>query len=213
MKTRDLIEQLASRSPALPKESLRRSLSAALVLGVGSSLLLMMALYGRPAMAAMVAASPSWWFALMSCLALVAASTFALLRAARPGPFPIVRTLVPLGILLVLLLSGLVTYPVARSTQRMTEPATFGWLQCLMCIPLFALPAALILFLALRTAAPSVPWGTGALVGLVAGSSGAVAFSCCSLVVVSGLMTLWYGLAIALCAAIGAVAGRAFLRW
>ncbi len=213
MKTHDLIERLATRSPALPGNPLRSGLLVGLLLAIAASLSLMMVIYGHPALAALASASPTWWFALLSCLAILAAGTFALLRAARPGPFPVARTLLPLGILLILLLGTVVTYSVFEPVRSVGTAGTAGWTQCLMCIPLFALPAMLILFVSMRTAAPSAPRGTGALVGLIAGASGAVAFSCCSLTGITALMTLWYGLAIILCAVAGALAGGRFFRW
>lgn len=213
MRTKDLIDQLASKSPILSAHLLRNGILTALAIGIAASLALMMALFGRPVMPASAAAAPVWWLTVLLCLAILAVGAFALLRAARPEPLSMRLALAPLGVWFTLIVVGLLAWLKFGPAAPTSLPMTSGWAQCLQCIPLFAVPSASILFVALRSAAPSAPWRTGALVGIVAGATGALAFSCCGSIGFSAQMAFWYAAAIALCAAIGAFGGRALLKW
>ena len=88
-----------------------------------------------------------------------------------------------------------------------------GWLTCLLYIPLFAITPFAVVVCGLRAGAPTNYARAGAAAGLVAGglSATACAFSCVDDSLPS--IALWYGLAIAICAGLGAKLGSRLLRW
>jgi hypothetical protein len=91
--------------------------------------------------------------------------------------------------------------------------STISSTRCLLCTVFFAAIPLAALIWALRKGAPTRLRLCGAIAGIVAGGIGAAAyaFSCTSDTI--PFIAIWYGLAIALCAVIGAQLGRRFLRW
>jgi hypothetical protein len=87
------------------------------------------------------------------------------------------------------------------------------WLLCLYCIPLFAAIPFILLVWALRLGAPTHLTQTGAMAGLVAGAVGAAAYAFHCPDDSLPFIALWYGAAIAGCAAVGALLGPRVLRW
>jgi hypothetical protein len=88
-----------------------------------------------------------------------------------------------------------------------------GWLTCLFYIPLIAIAPFAAVVCGLRAGAPTNFARAGAAARLVAGGSSATAcaFSCADDSIPS--IALWYGLAIAICAGLGAKLGPRLLRW
>ena len=91
--------------------------------------------------------------------------------------------------------------------------STISSTRCLLCTLFFAAIPLAALIWALRKGAPTRLRLCGAIAGIVAGGIGAAAyaFSCTSDTI--PFIAIWYGLAIALCAVIGAQLGPRFLRW
>jgi hypothetical protein len=84
---------------------------------------------------------------------------------------------------------------------------------CLICVPVIAVPTLAALFWALRKGAPLYPALSGAAAGLVAGAM-AVAALALHQPAVSVLATaVMYGSAVVLCGLIGALIGSRLLRW
>ena len=85
--------------------------------------------------------------------------------------------------------------------------------RCLICITLFsAIPLAALIW-AINKGAPVRLKPCGAIAGIVAGGVGAAAYACSCSSDTFPFIAIWYGAAIALCAAIGAQVGSRFLRW
>ncbi len=83
-------------------------------------------------------------------------------------------------------------------------------LPCLLSIPALALPIALALFFGMRHRVEPQPARSGMLAGLFAGAAAAAVYAVHCDEDSAAFFLLWYGLAIALCGAVGRAAGR---RW
>ena len=88
-----------------------------------------------------------------------------------------------------------------------------GWLTCVRYVPLFAIASFAAIVYGLPAGAPTNDARAGGAAGLVAGglSATACALSCVDDSLPS--IALWYGLAIAICAGLGAKLGSRLLRW
>jgi hypothetical protein len=84
---------------------------------------------------------------------------------------------------------------------------------CMASIPLFALPFLAAALLALRRGAPSRPTLAGAVAGLVAAGLGATLYASHCADDSPLFVVVWYSIATAFVAAVGAVAGRLMLRY
>ena len=146
--------------------------------------------------------------------ALVAlAAGFAVLRLARPGgvagwlvwPITLIAALVAIWL----------TATLASLPAQQWWPAVKGQSLafCLTAIPVIALLPLAALIAALRSGASTRPVLTGAMAGLAAGA-GATAIYAMHCTEDNPLFFLcWYAVAILIVTAIGALAGRRWLRW
>lgn len=82
--------------------------------------------------------------------------------------------------------------------------------QCLLSIPALALPIGVVLFRGLRHRVEPRPGRSGLLTGIFAGAAAAAVYAVHCDEDSAAFFLLWYGLAIALCGAVGRAAGR---RW
>lgn len=211
MKTDQLVAALVA-DRAASSAPLRRTLAAALGAGTVVTLAVFALEFGpRADLAAAVA---TWRFDLKLALVLLAlAAAFgACLALARPLPSAGWRrfTWTALAAAAAALAIELIAVPRQSWGTRLVGTNA---LVCLTTIPLFALAPLVGLLLAMRRAAPYSPALAGAAAGLLAAAAGAViyAFHCFD---DSPLFVLtWYPLAAIPVVAIGALAGRRFLRW
>lgn len=213
MKTEDLIEALSRNlEPASPPPGPARFTALALA-GLGMGLLLLIAMPN-------MGVRPDIGVAIAPVLAKAGFAAFAatiagplLLRLARPGR--------PLGLCIVSVvgffaLSGLVAgiALVGVEPERRLQAwigGAFPW--CLILIPLLALPSAALLGWLVRGLAPTRLTMTGAAIGAVSGGVGAMVYAMHCPVDSVAFVATWYALAIALCAALGALLGAKMLRW
>lgn len=101
----------------------------------------------------------------------------------------------------------------ASPQARMSEISGGGFPHAVLIIPALAIPAGVVLFLWLRSQAPTRLVQAGAAAGLLSGGLAATAYALHCPVDAIAFVTLWYPAAIAICAALGALAGRIALRW
>ena len=88
-----------------------------------------------------------------------------------------------------------------------------GWPECLMRVPLLALPGAALLFWSARRYAPTRLALAGAVIGAFSASIAIIAYSWFCMADSVAYVGLWYLGAIAICAGIGALVGPRVLRW
>jgi hypothetical protein len=95
--------------------------------------------------------------------------------------------------------------------MRLLMGGSFPW--CIIFIPLLATPTAAGLLWLMRAFAPTRLTMTGAAIGAFSGGVGAMAYALYCPVDSVAFVTIWYVLAIAVCAALGAIIGARLLRW
>jgi hypothetical protein len=84
---------------------------------------------------------------------------------------------------------------------------------CVVLIPILAAPTAALLLWFMRAFAPTRLMLTGAAIGALSGGIGAMAYAMYCPTDSVAFVTTWYALAIAVCAALGALVGSKLLRW
>jgi hypothetical protein len=84
---------------------------------------------------------------------------------------------------------------------------------CVVLIPILAAPTAALLLWLMRAFAPTRLALAGAAIGAFAGGVGAMAYAMYCPTDSVAFVTTWYTVAIAVCAALGALIGSKILRW
>jgi hypothetical protein len=211
VKTDQLIDVLARSAGPAEKRRWRVQLGAIVVIGLLVAVALVAIGLGvRPDIGA--APTPVMLKAGFSALAAAAVLPLAM-RLMKPGG--------PLGwrigaIVLFVALCGAVSFvalmgeaPGAR--MRAWTGGGFPW--CVVLVPLLAAPTAAGLLWLMRAFAPTRLTMAGAAIGALSGGIGAMAYAMYCPVDSVAFVTTWYVLAIAVCAALGALLGARLLRW
>ena len=211
METETLIGALARASGQVDRGRVLRSLlwcAGAAMLWCVIAVLLIAGL--RPD-----AAGSADWIAIKAGVSLlfVACGAPLALRLAQPGRSAGVLgwiSLVLFGIAGVVAGASIMT---ASPGVRVAEMSGGGFPHAVFIIPALAVPPGVALFLWLRNQAPTRLMQAGAAAGVLAGGMSATAYALHCPVDTPAFVALWYPMAIALCAAAGALAGRVALRW
>lgn len=214
MKTDELVDMLSTNVEAVDWRSVPRTILGVAGLGALAALAIMMLVFGPRTDISNVRA---WAFLALKFAfagAIIAISLAYLLRIARPGGERRVSAVLlglPFAAAVAAFVISLVVTPVPD-----WRAMVFGrhWLLCLVCIPLNAIPPFAAIILALRQfASPTDLARAGALAGLSGGGISAFVYALHCTDDSVAFVALWYGLAIALCTAIGALLGPRLLRW
>ncbi len=202
-----------SADAALKGPSLSRRLASALALGAVVSLILFVAAIGPRPDAAHAMRTMRYDLKFLDTLALLAPSFFLCLRLARPQTTPaalLAWLLAPAALLAAGVAVELATVP---QDQWMAKMIGANALHCLTVVPLFSLPPLAALIWALREGAPSYPALTGALAGAASAGVAATLYASNCPDDSPLFVATWYPLATGIVMALGALAGRAWLRW
>jgi len=156
--------------------------------------------------------SPFFMLKFAVTIALVIASLALAVGLVRPGT-PVRKA------------AWLLAIPVALLTAAIAAdlalPQTSAWstrlvgsnsMVCLMAIPMLSLPLLIATLIGLRHGAATRPMLTGAVAGLIAGGIAATFYAAHCIDDSPLFVVTWYGIALALVALVGAVAGRWALR-
>lgn len=117
---------------------------------------------------------------------------------------------IPFLVMIVLALRELGARPFGEWSRDVGHAA---WLECLWQIPALAIPAFVILAIAVRHLAPTDLTRTGAYIGLLAGGIGAIAYALHCHEDSIAFVAIAYSLAIAEMTLVGALIGPRMLRW
>ncbi len=211
MKTDDLIDALARGVEPAERPRWRRNLAVTLGAGLAAAALLMAIWLGvRPDIGA--ARMPIMMKAMFSamCAAVVLPAVVQLMKPGRPLGWRIGAVLLFLGLCAAATIAALMgEMPEERFEAWMG--GEFPW--CVVLIPILAAPVAVLLTWFMRAFAPTRLTLTGAAIGALSGGVAAMAYAMYCPVDSVAFVTTWYALAIAVCAAIGAVVGSRLLRW
>lgn len=211
MKTEDLIRGLAADATAT--RGLGPGFAWALAAGLAGAAALFPAMLAPRAGMPALLAEPRILLKFAVTLSLAGAAAATALRLVRPGA-PVAGLARLLALPAALLALG-VAAELATSPRATWIAGLVGRnaVYCMTLVPVMAAPVLGAVLLALRHGAPSDPARAGAAAGLVAGGLGAAlyAFHC---VDDSPLFLLtWYGIAIGVVTAAGALIGRRVLAW
>lgn len=210
METDALIQTLA-RDPKVNGPPMKVWLGICLAAALAYSVLAILIIAGaRPDFTAQVS-----WVAAKAGLSLLfaLAATPLLLRLSRPGQ----AAGAWLPLIAVLLVGCAMTVAgslaIMADGERVMALTGGGFPICAVVIPTLAAPSAAALFLWLRKQAPTRPALAGMVAGILSGAMAAMAYALTCPVDSAAFVATWYPLAIAACAALGALAGKLALRW
>jgi hypothetical protein len=210
MNTDTLIRALAASHEPAPKARIGARVVLALAVGLVAGLIMLQVTLGlRPDI------GTAAWAAGLKALfgAVVASAAFgAAVRFARPVTGG--RYLLPLAVIALVSLAVTAIALASEMPQHRLAAWTGGGVPwCVVLIPVFSIPAALGLVWALKDAAPTRLTLAGAAIGALAGSIGTIVYAGFCPVDSVAFVTTWYVAGIAVSSAIGALLGRAILRW
>lgn len=211
MKTEHLIDVLARGVEPAQRPERVRQIAVTLLVGLGLAVLLLATFVGiRPDIGA--ARMPVMMKAMFSAAAAAAILPLAmrLMKPGRPLGWRIGAVLAFAG---VCVLATVVALMGEAPEERLNAWLGGGFPWCLVLVPVLAAPTAAGLLWLMRAFAPTRLTFAGAAVGALSGGIGAMAYAMYCPVDSVAFVTTWYVLAIALCAAIGAVVGARVLRW
>ncbi|MEM6973242.1 MAG: NrsF family protein [Pseudomonadota bacterium] len=206
MRTDDLIRRLAADLPDGGATSANGGLGLGGAAGVALVLTipLSLVLYGLR-----VAAPGEATLGVMLWAAMTAAALWATIRMSRPEPAPPLARFGPLAALLV----AMAAMALMGQVQGITAFHPTHVMHCAQIIGLLATAPFLFLCHAMRRQAPSSPRAAGAMIGLVAGAIGALAYtlSCPIDEMIAALSA--HSLSVLLVAMLGALVGPSLLTW
>lgn len=213
MKTDDLINALARETEPAKPQPWRMKLALTVLTGlIVAGLLVAIGLGVRADIG--VARMPVMMKALFSALAAAVVLPMAvqLMKPGRPLGWRIGAALIFAGLsLLAAFIALMGEMPEHRWEAWMGGRGSVPW--CVVLIPILAAPAAVLLTWLMRSFAPTRITLAGAAIGAISGGIGAMAYAMYCPTDSVAFVTTWYTVAIAVCAALGAIIGSKFLRW
>jgi hypothetical protein len=214
MKTDDLVDLLSRNIEAVDWRALPRKLLLFAGLGALAALIALMLVLGPRAE---ITNGRAWMFVAAKLIfagAVLAVALSYLVRIARPGGERRVSVAPIVVPFIVALIAAGLSFALAPEPERRAMFLGEHWRLCLVCIPLNAIwPFAAIVLAMRQFAAPTNLSRAGALAGLAAGAISAVVYALHCTDDSLPFIALWYGLAIAGCALVGALLGHRLLRW
>jgi len=207
--TDNLIHSLAStagmrrRSPS-PQATLAVTGAASLA----CALLLVFSVIGIRQDFADMAVRMPFAFKVVYAGALVAGASVVARYAPTPGASA--TALYALSPAVILLACGVIFDPTGFPIMGRTDTAVAI---CVGRILFLSLPAMMLTFVFMRRSAPTQPLFAGAVVGMLSGSVGALAYALACRNDGTAFVAIWYAAACAIMAAVGAIVGHRVLRW
>lgn len=212
MKTDQLIDMLSRGVEPAEKPRWRRRLAITLLVGlVIAVLLVVIGLKVRPDIG--VARMPVMMKTLFAAAAAAVVLPLAvqLMRPGRPLGWRIGAVVIFFALCALVTIIALMGEMPERRWEAWMGGATFPW--CVVLIPIIAAPTAALLVWLMRAFAPTRLTMTGAAIGALSGGIGAMAYAMYCPTDSVAFVTTWYSVAIAACAALGALIVSKFLRW
>ncbi|UPK38056.1 DUF1109 domain-containing protein [Bradyrhizobium sp. 186] len=207
--TDDLIHSLASTA-GTPRRgaSLQAVFAVTGAASLAFALLLLFSIIGIRQDFADMAVRMPFAFKVVYAGALVVGTSVVALYAATPGASATaICALLPAVILLT---CGVIFDPTGFPIMGITRTAVAI---CVGRILFLSLPDMILTFVFMRKAAPTQPLFAGAVLGMHSGSIGALAYTLACRNDGTAFVAIWYAVACAIMAAVGAIVGHRVLRW
>jgi hypothetical protein len=211
VKTDQLIDLLARGVEPAERPRWLRRLALTLFVGLAVAVVIVALWFGvRPDLGA--ARMPVMMKAMFAAAAAAAMLPMAmrLMKPGRPLGWRIGAVFLFLGVCVVATVVALMG---EAPEERMNAWMGGGFPWCVVIVPILAAPTAAGLLWLMRAFAPTRLTLAGAAIGALSGGIGAMAYAMYCPVDSVAFVTTWYVVAIALCAALGAVIGARILRW
>jgi hypothetical protein len=213
MKTRDLVERLASDGSPVERNAAPRLLDRALLQGLAGSTILLVALYGVRSDMPQLILTTMFWVRLAFPLAIIAAAMKLAERLGRPGArLRLAWFAVALPIATMLLAAGSIVLATPPG-YRLQLMLGMTWRTTTASVVLLSLPSLVAMLRAMKRLAPTRLALAGAGAGLLAGAQGLLVYSLYCSEMAAPFWGVWYVLAIAVMTAIGAAIAPRCLRW
>lgn len=211
--TEHLIDQLAGTVRRTPPGAASRRLAAGVAVGAAVSLLLILAVLGRPAESVQYTGIPAFTMKLSFSAAMAAAAAVLLYLSGRPGHRLGMRLYWIVGPPALVAVTALMELTAAAPQYR--EQAWLGstWHICIAAITLLSLPILAGLAWAFRRLAPTRLRLAGFLAGTTAGSVGAVIYAFYCPETTASFLVTWYSLGIGAAGLVGLLLGPRLLKW
>jgi hypothetical protein len=207
--TDDLIHSLASTAGTRQSgASLQVVIAVTGAASLACALLLVFSVFGIRQDFADMAVRMPFAFKVAYSGALVAGASVVALYAATPGASA--TALYALSPAVLLLACGVICDPTGFPIMGRTDTAVAI---CVGRILFLSLPAMMLTFVFMRRSAPTQPLFAGAVVGMLSGSVGALAYALACRNDGTAFVAIWYAVACAIMAAAGAIVGHRVLRW
>ena len=206
--TDDLIRSLASTAGTRRSASLQAAVAVTGAASLACALLLVFSVIGIRQDFADMAVRMPFAFKVVYTGALVVGASVVALYAATPGASA--TALYALSPAVILLACGVIFDPTGFPIMGRTNTAVTI---CVGRILFLSLPAMILTFVFMRKSAPTRPLFAGAVVGMLSGSVGALAYALACRNDGTAFVAIWYAAACAIMAAIGAIVGHRVLRW
>lgn len=213
MKTDDLIVMLSTGLEPTDRHAARKRLVPPVLLGLAVALLLLVLFPGTRADLDRLFATPAFWLKLALPLSLWISALAISARLASPGALPHRLWLGiagPAGVAWLL-----ATLAVASAPPELREALVLGrtWRTCSLNIAMLALPCLALMLWALRGTAPTQLRLSGAMAGLFAGATGALAYCLHCPEMQIPFWATWYLAGMSIPTVAGALLGPLALRW
>ena len=213
MKTDDLIDVLSTNVEAVDTRRVVLYILAGILIGVATAILLtVLALGIRPDLQdtrvlVFMLAKAAFGIAIVG---LAAAYLVKLIRPGGESRFSLLIPTLPFITIMTFASISLVSAPRSHWESMLMGDE---WLECIVSIPAIAIVPFAVIMWAVRQAAPTDLFRTGALAGLVAGGVSAAAYALHCTDDTMPFVALWYGSTIVMCTLAGAMLGPRLLRW
>jgi hypothetical protein len=213
MKTDDFISMLANGVTPVDRHALARRFGVAVLIGAAGATLLVAVILGvRPDLGA-VAATPIFWAKVALPLLLMIGALVTSTRLARPGVAPGGGWLL-IGLpVAAVWLATLYVLASAPADERLAMTLGKTWRVCPFNIAMLSVPGFIAVFWALKGLAPTRLALTGAVGGLLAGSTATLAYCLHCPEMGVPFWGVWYVLGMLVPTVIGALLGPRLLRW
>ena len=206
--TDDLIHSLASTAGTRQSASLQTAFTVTAAASLACALLLVFSVMGIRQDFADMAVRLPFAFKVVYSIALVMGASVVVLYAATPGASVTASyAMVPAAIFLA---GGVIFDPTGFPIMGTINNAVAICVGRILCL---SLPAMIMTFIFMRKAAPTQPRLAGAVIGMLSAAVGALAYTLACRNDGTAFVAIWYALACAIMAAIGAIVGRRVLRW